>query len=79
MLNHLITDGPSRKVLRVLLIKDQEKESKAFSKSIKSDLVFDQIRPNFNLVRDFIKTNILTTFHKYLTEKCGLYSTHRFF
>ena len=38
MLNHLITDGPNRKVLRALLIKDQERESKAFSKSIKSKI-----------------------------------------
>ena len=38
MLNHFITDGPNRKVVRVLLIKDQERESKAFSKSIKSKI-----------------------------------------
>ena len=38
MLNHLITDGSNRNVLRVLLIKDQERESKAFSKSIKSKI-----------------------------------------
>ena len=38
MLNHFITDGPNRKVLRVLLITDQERESKAFSKSIKSKI-----------------------------------------
>ena len=35
-----------------------------FSETLSSDLLFDLTRPNFSLVREVIKTKILTKFHE---------------
>ena len=53
--------------------------TQGFSKIWPSDLVFDPTWPNFTLVRDFIKTNIQTNFHKYLTENVASRAYTRFF
>ena len=42
--------------------------TRGFSKILPSDLVFDPIQPNFELVQDFIKANILTKFYEDRTE-----------
>ena len=46
---------------------------------LRFDLVFDATQPNFNLVRDFIKTNILTEFHEDWTENVASRVYTRFF
>ena len=43
------------------------------------DLVFDLTWPIFELIRDFIKTNILTKFHDYHTENVASSAYTRFF
>ena len=42
--------------------------TQGFSKIWPSDLVFDPTWPNFELVQDFNKTNILTKFYEDRTE-----------
>ena len=49
--------------------------TQGFSKIWPSDLVFDSTRPIFEIVRDFIKTNILIKFHDYQTEMWPLERT----
>ena len=44
-----------------------------------SDLVFHPTWPIFELVRDFLKTNILTEFQDYLTENVASRAYTRFF
>ena len=53
--------------------------TQGLSKIWPSDLVFDPTWPNFKLIRDFIKTNIQTKFHKYLTENVASRAYTRFF
>ena len=53
--------------------------TQSFSKIWPSDLVFDPTWPNFNLVQDFMKTNILTKFHEDRTENVASRAYTRFF
>ena len=53
--------------------------TQGFSKVWPSDLVFDPTWPNFTLVRDFMKTNILTNFHDNRTENVASRVYTRFF
>ena len=53
--------------------------TQGFSKVWPSDLVFDPTWPIFNLVRNFIKTNILTKFHDNWTENAASRVYTRFF
>ena len=50
-----------------------------FLKAWPSDLVFDPTWPIFKLVRDFMKTNILTNFHDNQTENMASRMYTRFF
>ena len=45
--------------------------TQAFSMIWPSDLLFDLTWPNFELVRDFVKNNILTKFQVDWTENVG--------
>ena len=50
-----------------------------FSKIWPRDLVFDPTWPNFKIVRDFIKTNILTKFNEDRTENVASRAYKQFF
>ena len=53
--------------------------TQSFSKVWASDLVLDPTWPTFKLIRDFMKTNILTNFHDNQTENVASRVYTRFF
>ena len=53
--------------------------NQGFSKIWPSDLIFDPTWPNFELVRVFLKENILTKFHDNQTENVASWAYTRFF
>ena len=50
-----------------------------FSKILPSDLVFEPTWPIFELIQDYVKTNILTKFHDYWTINVTSRAYTRFF
>ena len=50
-----------------------------FSKIWPHDLVFDPTWPIFELIQDYVKTNILTKFHDYRTENVASIAYTSFF